>query len=161
MGCLNVSQNVTRKTFKITRTPPTNNPQTHQESGVSDVASCSCGRSLWNFQNVESPQTCFMFTICKDYFCAGGVLVSGKRVHEALPRFSPFRIWRVSFPVSPNGGFWNDQRVTPYQQKSTSTVKEIVMVAGGLRHHHGDDAVQSAGTVEQGGYGSLCCALLA
>ncbi len=35
------------------------------------------------------------------------------------------------------------------------------MVAGGLRHHHGDDAVQSAGTVEQGGYGSLCCALFA
>ena len=35
------------------------------------------------------------------------------------------------------------------------------MVAGGLRHHHGDDAVQSAGTVEQGGYRSLCCALLA
>ncbi len=35
------------------------------------------------------------------------------------------------------------------------------MVAGGLRHHHDDNAVQSAGTVEQGGYGSLCCALLA
>ncbi|HBB9844232.1 TPA: hypothetical protein JLV12_003604 [Escherichia coli] len=67
----------------------------------------------------------------------------------------------MSFPASTNGGFWNNQRVTPYQQKSTSTVKEIVMVAGGLRHHHGDDAVQSAGTVEQGGYGSLCCALFA
>ncbi|HHX0661795.1 TPA: hypothetical protein ACU5QC_004017 [Escherichia coli] len=23
----------------------------------------------------------------------------------------------MSFPVSPNGGFWNNQRVTPYQPK--------------------------------------------
>ncbi|ELT9931511.1 hypothetical protein QNZ33_002196 [Escherichia coli] len=67
----------------------------------------------------------------------------------------------MSFSTSINGGFRNNQRITPYQQKSTSTVTEIVMVAGGLRHHHGDDAVQSAGTVEQGGYRSLCCALLA
>lgn len=37
IGCLNVSQNVTRKTFKITRKPPPNNPQTHQESGSSDA----------------------------------------------------------------------------------------------------------------------------
>lgn len=37
MGCLNVSQDVTRKTFKITRKHPPNNPQTHQESGFSDA----------------------------------------------------------------------------------------------------------------------------
>ncbi|HFL5099369.1 TPA: hypothetical protein ACG35G_004708, partial [Escherichia coli] len=70
-----------------------------------------------------------------------GFPVSGKWTHEAEWSFSPFRIWWVSFSASPNGGFWNNQRVTPYQQKSTSTVTEIVMVAGGLRHHHGDDAV--------------------
>ncbi|HAX5200370.1 TPA: hypothetical protein JZG68_004784 [Escherichia coli] len=41
----------------------------------------------------------------------------------------------MSFSASPDGGLWNNQRVTPYQQKSTSTVTEIVMVAGGLNHH--------------------------
>lgn len=34
---LNVSQNVTRKTFKITRKYPPNNPQPHQENGASDA----------------------------------------------------------------------------------------------------------------------------
>ncbi len=45
MMCLNISQNITRKTFKITRkhppnnpqTPPPNNPQPHQENGASDA----------------------------------------------------------------------------------------------------------------------------
>ncbi|MEC9493454.1 hypothetical protein RCT72_11320 [Escherichia marmotae] len=44
-------------------------------------------------------------------------------------------------PASPNGGFWNNQRVRPYQQKSTSTVTEIVIVAGGLNHRYGDAAM--------------------
>jgi hypothetical protein len=44
-------------------------------------------------------------------------------------------------PASPNGGLWENQRVTPYQQKSTSTVTEIVMVAGGPNHHYGDAAM--------------------
>ncbi|WP_171843240.1 hypothetical protein [Escherichia coli] len=44
-------------------------------------------------------------------------------------------------PASPNGGLWENQRVTPYQQKSTSTVTEIVMVAGGPNHHYGDTAM--------------------
>lgn len=34
---LNISQIVTRKSFKITRKPPPNNPQTHQERGASDA----------------------------------------------------------------------------------------------------------------------------
>ncbi|MED8718250.1 hypothetical protein RCL81_05175 [Escherichia coli] len=37
MMCLNISQNVTRKTFKITRKYPPNNPQPHQENGASDA----------------------------------------------------------------------------------------------------------------------------
>lgn len=37
MTCLNISQNVTRKTFKITRKYPPNNPQPHQENGASDA----------------------------------------------------------------------------------------------------------------------------
>ena len=37
MLCLNISQNVTRKTFKITRKYPPNNPQPHQENGASDA----------------------------------------------------------------------------------------------------------------------------
>lgn len=37
MACLNISQNVTRKTFKITRKYPPNNPQPHQENGSSDA----------------------------------------------------------------------------------------------------------------------------
>lgn len=37
MMCSNISQNVTRKTFKITRKYPPNNPQPHQENGASDA----------------------------------------------------------------------------------------------------------------------------
>lgn len=35
--CLSISQNITRKTFKITRKYPPNNPQPHQENGASDA----------------------------------------------------------------------------------------------------------------------------
>ena len=34
---LNISQSVTRETFKITRKSPPNNPQPHQENGASDA----------------------------------------------------------------------------------------------------------------------------
>jgi len=151
MWCLNVSQNVTRKTFKITRKHPPNNPQTHQESGSSDAA-----------ERLNRVTFCCLVVVCgsapatpewgipfqRNRYDEHDRTFSRKRcdLHHrngdsATRRFSPFRIWRVSFSTSINGGFRNNQLVTPYQQKSTSTVTEIVMVAGGLRHHHGDDAV--------------------
>ncbi|MDS1617146.1 hypothetical protein [Escherichia coli] len=50
----------------------------------------------------------------------------------------------AGYPKSPNEGFRKYQRVTPYQPKSTSTVTEIVMVAGGLNHHYGDADVPAS-----------------
>ncbi|SQY43623.1 Uncharacterised protein [Escherichia coli] len=139
MTCLNISQNVTRKTFKITRKYPPNNPQPHQENGASDATErlkidnqvAGVNTVTLTYGNRSASVRIFSVVISTMQHTKRGsvyhlplVVVSTMQpshrhakgiYHYQLYPSNPPMVEKPTAgrPASPNGGLWKNQRVRP------------------------------------------------
>ena len=113
MGGLNVSQTVTRKTFKITRKHPPNNPQTHQESGSNDAT-----------ERLNRVTFCCLVVVCGSAILTRKVSCMWLCVHQ-LRRNGVFRF----------NGTGMTNMIAPSPENGATSIEEMPIQIPGDFHH--------------------------